>query len=96
MSQCYVAASVFMLQVVSAYLEVAYVFCGYRSCICCNGYTCMLQVYILNVLVVFKSMVQVFYLNVAYVTVAMHICCKRMFSNIASVPDIYCNKCFML
>ena len=32
--------------------------------ICCNGYTRMLQV---------------FYLDVAYVAVAIHICCKRLF-----------------
>jgi hypothetical protein len=44
----------------------------------------------------FRSMLQVFYLNVAYVAVAIHIYCKRMFSNVSSVSDIYCSKCFML
>ena len=39
----------------------------------------MLQVYVLNVFSCFKHMLQVFYLNVAYVAVATHICCKRMF-----------------
>ena len=27
----------------------------------------------------FKRMLQVFYLNIAYVAVAIHVCCKRMF-----------------
>jgi hypothetical protein len=39
----------------------------------------MLQVYILNNLAVFKRMLQVFYLDVAYVALAIHVCCKCMF-----------------
>jgi hypothetical protein len=53
----YAAGSVFMLQVVSVYLEVTYV----------AMVIYMLQVYISNVSAVFKSMLQVFYLDVAYV-----------------------------
>ena len=37
-----------------------------------NGYTHMLQVYISNVSAVFKSMLQVFYLNIAYVAGYTH------------------------
>jgi hypothetical protein len=32
-----------------------------------------------KMLICFKRILQVFYLDVAYVTVAIHICCKRMF-----------------
>ena len=41
-------------------------------------------------------MLQVFYLDVAYVAVAIHICCKRMFVNVSFVSDVCCTKCFML
>jgi hypothetical protein len=51
----------------------------FRSCIYCNGYTRMLQVYVSNVLVVFRSMLQLFYLDVTYAAVAIHICCKVCF-----------------
>ena len=37
-----------------------------------------------------------FYLDVADVAVAIHICCKRMFVNTSVVLDVYCSKCFML
>jgi hypothetical protein len=56
----------------------------------------MFEVYILNILVVFRSILQVFYLDFAYVVVAIHICCKRMFSYISSVSDVCCSKCFIL
>jgi hypothetical protein len=39
----------------------------------------MLQVCVSNVSIVFRHILQVFYLNVAYVAVATHIYCKRMF-----------------
>jgi hypothetical protein len=42
------------------------------SCIYCNDNTCMLQLCVLNVSVVFRSMLQVFYLDVACVAVAIH------------------------
>ena len=58
--------------------------CLSGRCICCNGYTRMLQMY---VSAVFISMLQVFYLDIAYVVVAIHICCKRMFSNVSFVSD---------
>jgi hypothetical protein len=73
MFQSYVTTSVFMLQVISVLS---------RSCICCNGYAHILQVYISTV---FISMLQVFYLVVAYVIVEIHICYKRMFLNALSV-----------
>jgi hypothetical protein len=47
-------------------------------CICCNRHTCMLQVYVSNISVV-SNMLQVFYLDAAYVAVARRICCKSMF-----------------
>jgi hypothetical protein len=54
----------------------SYGYCKSRSgcCIRCNGYTRMLQVSIPNVSSVFRRMLQVFFLDVAYVS---HICCKR-------------------
>jgi hypothetical protein len=36
-------------------------------------------VYVLNVSVVFKRTLQVFYLDVAYIAVAIHVDCKCMF-----------------
>jgi hypothetical protein len=44
----------------------------------------------------FKHMFQVFYLDVAYVAVTIHIFCNRMFINVASILDVCCSKCFML
>jgi hypothetical protein len=73
MFQSYVVTSVSMLQIISVLS---------RSCICCNGYAHMLQVYVSTV---FKSMLQVFYLNIAYVVVTIHICYKCMFLNVLSI-----------
>jgi hypothetical protein len=53
-----------------------------KCCICCSDYTRMLQVYVPNdskCFSCFRRMLQVFYLDVAYVLVAIHICCKPMF-----------------
>ena len=44
-----------------------------ECCICCNGYTCMLQAYVPNVSSVFRRMLQMCLFDVAYVS---HICCK--------------------
>jgi hypothetical protein len=41
----------------------------------------------------FKRMLQVFYLDVAYVALAIHVCCKRVFVNVPSVSEIRC-KCY--
>jgi hypothetical protein len=49
------------------------------SCICCTGYTCMLQVYASNVSAIFKRMLQVFYLDVIFVALAIYVCYKCMF-----------------
>jgi hypothetical protein len=110
----------------SRFKRVASVLSG--CCICCNGYTHMLQVYVSNVSAIFKRMLQVFYLDmmlhmlhwlytyvtsvrfkylscfkhklqvfyldVAYIAVAIHICCKCMFVNVSSVLDVCCSKCF--
>jgi hypothetical protein len=73
--------------------------CLSRSCIRCNGYTCMLQMFQLFSEVCCKCFIwllQVFYLDVAYVAVAIYICCKHMFPNILSVLDVCWYKCFML
>jgi hypothetical protein len=48
-------------------------------CICCTGYTRTLQVYVFKCFGYFKRMLQVFYLDVAYVAAAIHGCCKCMF-----------------
>ena len=47
-------------------------------CICCSGYTRMLQVYIPK-FTYFRRSCKCFYLDVAYVAVVIHICCKCMF-----------------
>jgi hypothetical protein len=47
-------------------------------CICCGGYTRMLQVYS-KCFTCFTRMLQAFYLDVAYAAVVIHICYKRMF-----------------
>jgi hypothetical protein len=44
----------------------------------------------------FRLMLQVFYLDVAYVTVAIHICCKAYVLNVSHVSNVFCSKCFML
>jgi hypothetical protein len=44
----------------------------------------------------FKYMLQVFYLNVTYVAVATHICCKAYVLNVLSVLDVCCSKFSML
>jgi hypothetical protein len=59
-------------------MHVASVSCGCcksrsRCCICCNGYTCMLQVSIPNVSAVSDVWYMRVYLGVAYVS---HLCCK--------------------
>jgi hypothetical protein len=48
-------------------------------CICCTGYTRTLQVYVFKCFGYFKRMLQVFYLDVAYVAAAIHGCYKCMF-----------------
>jgi hypothetical protein len=50
-----------------------------RYCICCSGYTCMLQVYVSKYFTCFRPMLQVFHLDVAY------------FRHVASVYS----KCFI-
>ena len=55
----------------------------------------MLQVYVLNVSVVFKRMLQVVYLDVAYVALVIHVHCKCMFLNVSAVSNI-CYKYFYL
>jgi hypothetical protein len=73
MFQSYIAANVFMLQVVSV-----------GSCICCNGYAHMLQVYVSDVSAVFISMLQVFYLDVAFCS-----------SGYTHMLQAYVSKCFI-
>ena len=56
------------------------VVCVSSGCgICCNDNTVMLQVHVLKCFSCFKRMLQVFYLDVTYVAMAIHICCKCMF-----------------
>ena len=61
---------VFNVSVVSNRMLQVFLF---GCCICCIGYTCMLQVYVSNVSAGLKHMLQVFYLNVAYVAVPIHV-----------------------
>ena len=56
----------------------------------CNVYTHMLQVYVLNVSTLFKCMLQVVYLDVAYVALAIQVHCKCMFSNVSAVSNVCC------
>jgi hypothetical protein len=71
----YIVASVFMFQVVSVYQKVHMLqwLYMYVASICFKYFR------------YFKSMLQVFYLDIAYVVVAIHICCKHMFPNISPV-----------
>jgi hypothetical protein len=70
---------------------VASVSSGY--CICCSGYTCMLQVCFFKCLSCFRRMLQVFYLYVAYVAVVIYIYCKHMFQ-LFHLVSVCCNKCY--
>jgi hypothetical protein len=49
-----------------------------RYFIYCTDYTCMLLVYVSNVSTVLNVCYKCFYLDVTYVIVHIHICCKRM------------------
>jgi hypothetical protein len=70
--------------------------CKSRSgvAICCNVYTHMLQVYVLNVLAVFKRMLQVVYLDVHMLHWLYTYATKRMFSNVSAVSNVCC-KCLI-
>jgi hypothetical protein len=71
-----------MLQCLYTYVAIVcfgcfqtYVASGLSGCcICCTGYTRTLQVYV-QMFSYFKYMLQVFYLNIAYVAVDIHVCC---------------------
>jgi hypothetical protein len=62
---------------------------SYGCCICCNGYTCMLQVYVPNVLSVSQTYVASVNLNVAYVS---RICCKCLIWMLHMLATAF--KCF--
>jgi hypothetical protein len=64
--QSSVAASVFMLQVASVLSGCCISFHTYVTSVCSKCFIC------------FRRMLQVFYLDVAYVGVSIYICCKRM------------------
>ena len=66
------------------YMDVAMVVFG--CCTCCNGYTRMLQEFVQNVLSVSDACCKCFYLDVAYVAVAM----LQMY-----VPNVYVSNCFI-
>ena len=48
-------------------------------CICCIGYTRMLQVYVLKCFICFRRMLQVFLSVYCICCNAIHVCCKCMF-----------------
>jgi hypothetical protein len=73
-----VAASVFMLQVASVLS---------RYCICCSGYTRMMQVYVPNVLAVSGCCI--------YCSGYTHML-QAYVSNISPVSDVFCSKYFVL
>jgi hypothetical protein len=56
------------------YLDVVYVYKGFQvfSGVFSSVFISMLQVCVSNISVVFRHMLQVFYMNVAYVTVWLH------------------------
>jgi hypothetical protein len=66
-----------------------------RCCICSTGYTRTLQMYVFKCFSSFKHMLQVFYLDVAYVALTIQNAasvCFQMFSTGSNV----CCKCFYL
>jgi hypothetical protein len=58
------------------------------------GYTRMFQAYVLNILDVFRIMLQVFHLDVAYVALVIHACFKNMFQVFHLFQNVCC-KCFI-
>jgi hypothetical protein len=77
-------------------MHVASVSCGCcksRSgyCICCNGYTRMLQMSVPNGSAVFRRMLHMFYLGVAYIS---HFMLQVFHPDIAYASHIRC-KCFI-
>ena len=55
--------------------ETYVVSCLSGCCICCTSYTRTLQVYVFKCFSCFKCMLQMFYLDVVYVAVAIDVCC---------------------
>jgi hypothetical protein len=53
----------------------------------------MLKLYVPNVSAVSNICCKYFYIDDAYVAMAIHICCKSMFVNILSLSDVGCGKC---
>jgi hypothetical protein len=76
------------------YVYVASVFLKCFSCLVWMSYVavvihaCILHVYFPNVSSVSDICCKMFYLNVAYVTVVIHICCKRMFNCLTLFQDV--------
>ena len=63
----------------------------FRCCTCCNGYTRMLHEFVQNVSSVLDECCKCFYLDVAYVAMAM---LQIYVLNILSVLDV-CHNCFI-
>jgi hypothetical protein len=62
-------------------------------CISCSGYT---RIYVASVcakrFICFRCILQVFYLDAAYIAVVIHVCCKHMFHFVS----VCCNRgCFL-
>ena len=104
MLQIYVSGVMFQRYVAS----VSDRYCKSRSgcCTCCNGYICMLQVYVSNVSDVSEVCCKCLYIDVAkvdrdvaHVVMAIHVCFKCMFqifhlfqTNVASVLSRCCKS----
>jgi hypothetical protein len=54
----------------------------------------MLQAYISSAFMCFICMLQVFHVDVAYVAMVIHVCCKCIVLNVLAVSDVCC-KCFI-
>jgi hypothetical protein len=63
-----------------------------RCCTCCNGYTRMVQVYILNVSPISCVCYKCFIWMLLYDAVVIHICCKYMFQ-LFHLVSVCCSRC---
>jgi hypothetical protein len=63
-----------MFQLFKMYIESVLLGC----CICCNGYTYVASVRFKR-FIYFRRMLQVFYLDISYISVTIHIYCKHLF-----------------
>jgi hypothetical protein len=88
---------VFHMDVAKVDLNVANIAMVIHTFFLRGGYTHILQSVCSKCFIRFRCMLQVFYLDIAYVVAALHICCMCMFQifQMYVAASVSCCKCFM-